>query len=176
MTLNQPITFELKSGQRQVLLGPNGYGKTTLIKAILGDTDLVINGTVNYPSKLKISYLTQNFEALSGSIEAYAASYSIELPSLLNMLRKLGFERSVFTADLRDLSMGQKRKVSLARSLCESANLYVWDEPLNYLDVITRQQVEDLILKYQPPMLVIDHDRNFVKAIANVPVIELKRP
>lgn len=176
VTLNQPITFELKSGQRQVLLGPNGYGKTTLIKAILGDTDLIAYGTVSRPAKLKISYLTQNFEALSGSIEAYTTSYGIELPSLLNMLRKLGFERSVFTADLRDLSMGQKRKVSLARSLCESANLYVWDEPLNYLDVITRQQVEDLILKYQPPMLVIDHDRNFVKAIANVPVIELKRP
>lgn len=72
--------------------------------------------------------------------------------------------------------MGQKRKVSLAKTLCEPANLYVWDEPLNYLDVITRQQVEDLIIKEQPPMLVIDHDQDFVQAIANVPMIEIKRP
>lgn len=176
MTLNQPITFELKPGQRQVLLGPNGNGKTTLIKAILGERHLITNGTVARSAKLKISYLTQNFEALHGSIEAYSASDAIELPNLLNMLRKLSFERSAFATRLEDLSMGQKRKVSLARSFCEPANLYVWDEPLNYLDVITQQQVENLILKYQPPMLVIDHDRDFVKAIANLPVIEVRRP
>lgn len=92
------------------------------------------------------------------------------------MLRKLGFERSAFSENLSNLSMGQKRKVSLAKTLCEPANLYVWDEPLNYLDVITRQQVEDLIIKEQPPMLVIDHDQDFVQAIANVPMIEIKRP
>lgn len=174
--LNQPITFELKPGQRQVLIGPNGFGKTTIFEAILGKSDLIAGGGVALNPTLKISYLTQNFEHLQGAIESYAQESGIELADLLNMLRKLGFERSAFSENLSNLSMGQKRKVSLAKTLCEPANLYVRDEPLNYLDVITRQQVEDLIIKEQPPMLVIDHDQDFVQAIANVPMIEIKRP
>lgn len=176
MVLNQPLSFDLKPGQRQVLLGSNGFGKTTVVKALLGEKALIVNGTISWAATLKISYLTQNFETLRGPIDSYAKRYGIALSDLLNMLRKLGFERTVFAEDLSQLSMGQKRKVSLARSLCEPANLYIWDEPLNYLDVITRRQIEKLILDKQPPMLVIDHDRDFIKAIANVPMIEMKRP
>lgn len=173
--LNAPVTFDLTRGQRLVLAGPNGLGKTTLIKALLGERQLIANGSFSLSKTVKISYLTQNFEALTGSLADYAGHYGIVLSKLLNVLKKLGFERSAFTENLADLSMGQKRKVSLARSLCEPANLYIWDEPLNYLDVITRRQVQQLILAVQPTMLIIDHDRAFVKAVATQPVIRLKK-
>ncbi len=172
--LNQPLSFDLQRGQRLVLFGPNGIGKTTLIKAIMGQHKLVSNGTISFNATIKTSYLTQNFEQLRGSIADYATAYHVALSELLNMLRKLGFERSAFDEDLSELSMGQKRKVSLARSLCEKANLYIWDEPLNYLDVITRQQIQDLILKIQPTMLVIDHDQAFIEAIKTEPLVKLK--
>ncbi len=82
------------------------------------------------------------------------------------MLRKLGFERTMFDYRIEQMSMGQKRKVALARSLCEEANLYIWDEPLNYLDVITREQIQNLVLKFKPTLLVVEHDREFVQKIA----------
>lgn len=157
-----------------VLFGQNGVGKTTIIKAIFGDHQLVADGTVEKPAGIRISYLNQNFERLKGSIQDYADQFSIKLNDLLNTLRKLGFERSAFAEDLSDLSMGQKRKVSLARSLCERANLYIWDEPLNYLDVITRQQIQDLILQIRPSMLIIDHDEVFIETVKTGPLLRIK--
>ncbi|MDM7493056.1 ribosomal protection-like ABC-F family protein [Lentilactobacillus kefiri] len=173
--LNQPLSFDLKHDQRRVLFGPNGIGKTTMIKAIMGDKQLVSSGSIAMAPTIHVSYLTQNFEVLQGSIQAYADRFGIALNNLLNMLRKLGFERSAFTENLADLSMGQKRKVSLARSLCEKANLYIWDEPLNYLDVITRQQIQSMILKFQPTMLIIDHDKDFIDEVKTAPLLRIER-
>lgn len=174
--LNQPLSFNLKRDQRKILFGPNGLGKTTIIKAIIGDNHLVASGTISMSKTIRISYLTQNFELMKGSMQDYADHFGIALNDLLNTLRKLGFERSAFTEDLDDLSMGQKRKVSLARSLCESANLYIWDEPLNYLDVITRKQIQDMILKFQPTMLIIDHDEAFIETVKTAPLLKIQRP
>lgn len=174
LVLNQPLSFNLKRDQRLILFGPNGLGKTTIIKAVMGDKRLMAGGTITMPGSVHISYLTQNFEVLQGSIQHYAEEFGIELNDLLNTLRKLGFERAAFTEDLSDLSMGQKRKISLARSLCEKANLYIWDEPLNYLDVITRKQIQDLILKNQPTMLIIDHDKDFIEAVKTAPLLAIQ--
>lgn len=173
--LNQPLSFDLKRGQRLVLSGANGLGKTTIFKALMGQRDLIVNGTILKSPSIKISYLSQDFETMCGSIQAYAVRFGIELNTFLNTLRKLGFERAAFDEDLGDLSMGQKRKISLARSLSEAANLYIWDEPLNYLDVITRQQIQDLILKHQPTMLIIDHDEAFIEAVKTGPLLKIQR-
>lgn len=84
----------------------------------------------------------------------------------LTLLRKLGFERVQFEKDMSDYSAGQKKKVLLARSLCESAHLYLWDEPLNYIDVLSRMQIEQLLLDYRPTMLFVEHDAAFVRRAA----------
>lgn len=141
----------------------------------MGQRNLIVNGTILKSPSIKISYLSQDFETLCGSIQAYADRFGIELNTFLNTLRKLGLERAAFDEDLGDLSMGQKRKISLARSLSEAANLYIWDEPLNYLDVITRQQIQDLILKHQPTMLIIDHDEAFIEAVKTGPLLKIQR-
>ena len=65
-----------------------------------------------------------------------------------------------------DYSAGQKKKVLLARSLCQSAHLYVWDEPLNYIDVLSRIQIEELLLAFRPTLLLVEHDRVFCEKIA----------
>lgn len=75
------------------------------------------------------------------------------------ILRKLDFSRAQFDKDMADYSAGQKKKVLLARSLCQSAHLYVWDEPLNYIDVFSRMQLERLLQAYHPAMLLVEHDR-----------------
>ena len=99
----------------------------------------------------------------------------------VNELRRLNFEREQFAArpsgggkgkksslspDMEEFSEGQKKKVLLARSLCEQAHLYLWDEPLNYIDVFSRMQIEQLLTAYQPTLLFVEHDRAFCDKIA----------
>ena len=67
---------------------------------------------------------------------------------------------------MESYSEGQKKKVLIARSLCEQAHLYIWDEPLNFIDVYSRIQIEDLILKFKPTMLVVEHDDAFTGKVA----------
>ena len=71
-----------------------------------------------------------------------------------------------------EYSAGQRKKVLLAASLCQSAHLYVWDEPLNYIDLFSRMQLEELLLRYRPTLLFVEHDRVFREKIATQ-VVEL---
>ena len=83
------------------------------------------------------------------------------------LLRKLDFSREQLEKPLEALSQGQKKKVLIARSLCEQAHLYLWDEPLNYVDVYSRIQIEELILKFQPTMVFVEHDAEFADRVAD---------
>ena len=84
----------------------------------------------------------------------------------LALLRKLDLGREQFVKNMEDYSEGQKKKVLLASSLITPAHLYIWDEPLNYIDVFSRMQIEKLILDYKPTMLVVEHDVRFQQRIA----------
>ena len=81
-------------------------------------------------------------------------------------MRKLGFERVQFEKNMEDFSGGQKKKVLIAGSLCQQAHLYIWDEPLNFIDIFSRIQIEELILKYEPTLLFVEHDAAFQEKIA----------
>ena len=82
------------------------------------------------------------------------------------LLRKLDMEREQFTKKLEDFSEGQKKKVLIAASLLTPAHVYIWDEPLNYVDVFSRIQLEELLLKYKPTMILVEHDVRFRERIA----------
>ena len=77
------------------------------------------------------------------------------------ILHKPVLNESDCEQDLSAFSRGQKKKLFLAKSLCEQAHLYVWDEPLNYIDVLSRVQIEELLLKYQPTIIFVEHDTAF---------------
>ncbi|MDO5389221.1 MAG: ATP-binding cassette domain-containing protein, partial [Clostridia bacterium] len=82
------------------------------------------------------------------------------------ILRKMDFERIQFEKSIENFSEGQKKKVMIAKSLCERAHLYVWDEPLNFIDIYSRMQIEELINEFKPAMLFVEHDRAFTDTIA----------
>ena len=82
------------------------------------------------------------------------------------MLVKMGVSNTEFEKDISNFSEGQKKKVLLAKSITEQANIYIWDEPLNYIDILTRVQIEEAILKYKPTLIFVEHDEIFVKNIA----------
>ena len=102
----------------------------------------------------------------------WAKGQDLDLSKFLTILRKLDFSRALFERDMGEYSAGQQKKVLLAASLCQSAHLYLWDEPLNYIDLFSRVQIEELLLQHQPTLLFVEHDRVFQKKIATQ-VVEL---
>ncbi|MCM0760443.1 Lsa family ABC-F type ribosomal protection protein [Sporomusa sphaeroides DSM 2875] len=159
------VSFTIEQGDRLALCGKNGSGKSSLIKLICG-ADLTYTGTFSKASQLKISYVSQDTAQLSGSLSDYAAANNIDESLFKAILRKLDFSRVQFEKDMSDFSGGQKKKVLIARSLCEKAHLHIWDEPLNFIDVISRMQIEALLLEYAPTILFVEHDTAFCNNIA----------
>jgi lincosamide and streptogramin A transport system ATP-binding/permease protein len=159
------INFILRMGARIAICGKNGSGKTSLLKLLLGD-DIAYTGRFSVAQGLRISYISQDTSQLTGRLEDYAVSNGLDESIFKTVLRQLDFNRSQFEKDTSEFSAGQKKKVLLAKSLAEAANVFLWDEPLNYIDVLSRIQIEELILKYRPTMLFIEHDRIFTDKIA----------
>lgn len=159
------VSFTVESGDRVALRGGNGSGKSSLIKLLLG-ADIPHTGEVKVGGGLKISYVPQDASGLSGDLSEYASEYGIDESLFKTILRKLDFSRVQFEKDIRDFSAGQKKKVLIARSLCEEAHLHIWDEPLNYVDVISRIQIEELLTKFKPTMLFVEHDKAFCDNVA----------
>lgn len=168
----QPVTFSIQRGDRIALQGGNGTGKTSILKWILGE-QIDFEGEMQKGSGLKISYVSQDTGELRGTLQQYAEKEEIDYSLFLAILRKLGLSREQFDKKIEEFSGGQKKKVLLSKSLCQSANLYVWDEPLNFVDVLSRIQIENLLLEYQPTMLFVEHDAIFTQKIATK-FVELK--
>ena len=125
----------------------------------------ITSGELRVPAGFIVSYVSQDTSFLRGSIKEYAEKKGISEPLLFALLRKLDFERVQFEKPMERYSEGQKKKVLLAGSLCEQAHLYIWDEPLNFIDVFSRMQLEALIKTYRPTMLLIEHDEAFIQEI-----------
>ena len=127
---------------------------------------------ISVAAGLRISYVSQDTSHLHGTLSEFALHCGVDAPLLLTVLDKLGLERQQFEKKIETYSEGQKKKVLLAKSLCEPAHLFVWDEPLNYIDIFSRIQLEDLLLACRPTMLFVEHDRTFREKIATE-IIEL---
>ena len=169
-----PVSFSIRRGERLSLVGPNGAGKTSLLRLLTGEAAPAA-GTLRLASGLVISYLPQDTGGLSGSVTDYAEAHGLDRTMFLTFLRKLDFPRAQFEKPMEQFSMGQKKKVLLARSLCEPAHLYLWDEPLNYIDLLSRGQIEELLLESKPTILFVEHDKLFCERVATG-IIRLEKP
>lgn len=161
----RPMTFAINAGDRIALSGRNGSGKSSLLKLICGE-NIQYEGSFLRGSGLKISYVEQDIRSLNGSLNDYSQRYGIDDSLFRTILRKLDFSRPQLEKNMADLSFGQRKKVLIARSLCERAHLYIWDEPMNYIDVISRMQIEDLLLNFKPTICFVEHDREFCNRVA----------
>lgn len=160
-----PVSFTVQQGDRVVLDGKNGSGKSSLLKLLVG-ASINHTGKITIGSGLVISYVSQDTSHLRGTLSDFADRNGIDESLFKSILRKLDFERTQFEKEIQDFSGGQKKKVLIAKSLCEQAHLYVWDEPLNFIDVYSRMQIEQLINEFSPTMILVEHDRTFRDAIS----------
>ena len=116
-------------------------------------------------SGLVISCVPQDASFLCGLPGAYAKQLGIDESLFKALLRKMGFARADFEQEMSGYSDGQKKKVLIAGSLCQQAHLYIWDEPLNFIDIESRMQIESLLRRYAPTMLIVEHDQAFQEQI-----------
>lgn len=167
-----PVTFTAARGDRIAIMGRNGSGKSSILKLICGE-NIPYSGAFERGSQLKVSYVPQDTSSLTGSLTDYAKEYEIDETRFKTVLRELDFDRAQFEKDITAFSAGQKKKVLIARSLCEDAHIHIWDEPMNYIDVFSRMQIEKLLIKFQPTILFVEHDKAFCDSIASKTVVLL---
>ncbi|MDO5022083.1 MAG: Lsa family ABC-F type ribosomal protection protein [Eubacteriales bacterium] len=160
------VSFEVKQSDIVAIHGGNGSGKSTLIKILLG-LNHEYTGDIKLASNLKISYIPQDTSDLTGSLNEYINIQNVDETLCKTILRKLDFARELFEMDMENYSDGQKKKVLIAVSLSKPAHLFVWDEPMNYIDVMSRIQIEEIIKEAKPTLIFVEHDKRFVESIAN---------
>ncbi len=167
------LRFKVKNGERIVLSGENGCGKSSILQAVLSRSGnegikpkLKISGTLDVGSGMIISYVSQDTSFLSGSLRQFCEGRGLDESLFLAVLRRLDLAREQFVKNIEEYSEGQKKKVLIAASLITPAHLYIWDEPLNYIDVFSRMQIEKLITEYSPTMLLVEHDIRFCEKVA----------
>lgn len=158
--LCEPVSFTLSDGERLCLSGKNGCGKSTILKIIAG-ADISYSGSIAKAPGLKISVLPQDTSGLCGTLDEFSERLGVDAELVRAILAKLGFSRRELIGRTENLSAGQKKKVLIAGSLATPANLYIWDEPLNFVDIISRIQLERLLGANTPTMLLAEHDRYF---------------
>ena len=165
------ISFEIRMGDRIALQGANGSGKSSIIKLLCGE-NIPHTGEVWLGNGLKISYVNQDTSGLRGKLTDFARESGIDESLFLAMLAKLDVPKAQMEKDMSALSAGQKKKVLLARSICEPMHLHIWDEPMNYIDIISRMQIEAVLKEYKPTILFVEHDKAFCENVATK-VVEL---
>lgn len=169
--LFEPLNFSLSAGERLLFAGKNGCGKSSLIKLILQqagkkDYGIQFQGELQVGNNMVISFIDQNTSFLQGSFRDFCQDNKLDESLFKAILRKLDFSRIQFEKNLDELSEGQKKKVLIAYSLCIPAHLYIWDEPLNFIDLLSRSQIEEVLLRESPTLIFVDHDRFFQDKIA----------
>lgn len=173
-SLFKPVSFAIRKGEQVGVVGPNGIGKTSLIKVLLGTFTGNSSGTIKIPANIKVSYICQEFEKNVGHLQDFAVDNQLDYEMFFNNLHKLGLEREVFAQKIENMSMGQRKRVEVAKSLSQPAKLYIWDEPLNYLDVYNQDQLTKLIAENKPTLLLIEHDQCFIKKVVSE-IVGLKK-
>ena len=170
----EDLSFSLSSGERIAVIGPNGSGKSSLLDAICGDVSASA-GSIRLPRHVRVLRTYQEPLWATGSLRARLASAQLDETHFRQVLGEFAVTGDVFERPLETLSHGQLKKIDLCRSIASPCDLLIWDEPMNYIDILSREQIGRAILESTPTLLFVDHDRYFVELVATS-IVEMNRP
>ncbi len=163
------VNFNLYKGDRTFLLGPNGCGKTTLLKILIGKENADF-GTFTFGANVKVGYFDQSLAGLDESKTALDEIWDehkdfneTEVRSALAMFL---FKGEDVYKKIGDLSGGEKARIALLKLMLTGANLLLLDEPTNHLDIRSREALENALLSYGGTVLTVSHDRYFINKLS----------
>ena len=168
-TLFSDLNFEIKRGEKVALIGNNGTGKTTILK-IINDVIAADSGEIVTGAKVHIGYYDQEHHVLNMDKTIFE-EISDAYPSMDNTEIRNTLAAFLFTGDdvfklIRDISGGERGRVSLAKLMLSEANFLILDEPTNHLDIVSKEILENAINSYKGTVLYVSHDRYFINRTA----------
>ncbi|MGN7455584.1 ABC-F family ATP-binding cassette domain-containing protein [Paenibacillus pasadenensis] len=163
------VSLRMERGETAALVGPNGIGKSTLLKALIGK-QRPLSGTIRWGTHVKIGYYDQEQTELSGTNtvleEVWSAYPHVEEARIRTVLGNFLFSGDDVKKRVGSLSGGEKARVALAKLMLLQANVLILDEPTNHLDLYSKEVLETALLDYEGTLLFISHDRYFLNKIA----------
>lgn len=164
------LDLKLERGDKLGIIGKNGIGKSTLIKTIVGEIK-PLSGKVVIGENTNISYFSQKFENLNLGNTIYDEIKG-EFPNMSpleirTLLGSFNFSNDDVFKKIKDLSGGEKVRVSLCKILNSKPNLLVLDEPTNHLDILNKETIENLLKDYKGTLVIVSHDRYLIKNVVN---------
>lgn len=166
--LAKDITLTLRRGEKCALMGANGTGKTTLLRTILGEV-MPLKGKAKIGNRVQIGYFSQSYERLDPRqtlLENFVIEYGFTEEHTRSMLGGMLFHGDDVFKEIGTLSGGQKARLVLLKLVLDGANCLVLDEPTNHLDIMARETVEAALEAFDGTVLVVSHDRYFIKEVA----------
>ena len=167
-TLFEKVNFTIQHGEKIAIVGPNGCGKTTLLKMIMGHE--TVEGEVWISPSVNIGYLTQ--EVFDLPLEKtpdqlfYKETFE-ERGKVQNLMKHLGFTSSQWKEPIKHMSMGECVKCKLMAYILDEKDVLILDEPTNHLDLPSREQLENTLAQYNGTLLIVSHDRYFLEKTTN---------
>ena len=158
-------SFTIEPGDRVAVVGPNGSGKTSLLDMIYG-ASFRHTGTLSRPGYVRVARTFQHPQWTSGLLRDRLRDAGLDESRFRQIMATLGVRGRVLDGRIEDFSHGQQKKADLARTFLIEADLLLWDEPLNFIDIDAREQIEDVLLRDQPTVVFVEHDRAFVERVA----------
>jgi ATP-binding cassette subfamily F protein 3 len=173
--LFQGLSFQVQRGKRLGIMGPNGCGKTTLLRILLGDEEPT-EGDVKRGHLIQTGYLDQHLKLLDEDKPIIRAVWPHPDPELTeqrmrDLLGRFGLAGKIIDQPVRECSGGERSRAALARLVVEGANVLILDEPTNHLDLWACDALEEAIKEFDGTVIVVSHDRYFLNAVSDLLIV-----
>ena len=176
-TLFSNLDIDIKRGEKTAIVGPNGIGKSTLLKILLGKAEKT-TGEIKWGTNVHVGYYDQeqhNFNENNTIFQEISDTYpEMTNGEIRNVLAAFVFEGDDVFKLISSLSGGEKGRISLAKIMLSKANCLILDEPTNHLDIFSKEILENAINNYEGTVLYVSHDRYFINKTATK-IIELSK-